>query len=149
MWKRHQANMADVDSFFNRPPLADFQHDMSVYLEDALRTGSPQFHIAFVEDKPMGFISFRVSVASYVDTRLRKIGLIEELFVDPKFELNGVGVALLSTAEAFFREQKVLVASGATSTQNKKLRSFASHNGYLERSVLLFKELDAVPGSKL
>lgn len=85
------------------------------------------------EDDIVGFVMFCVESGTYEQSVTR--GVIENLYVVPGRRSEGIGSALLESAETSLRERDVDVISLEVMAANESARTFYKKNGYMPHRV--------------
>lgn len=94
----------------------------------------------------VGFAMFTVETGTFEQDCLR--GIIENLYVVPGRRGEGIGSALLATAEARLRERGVDTVALEVMTDNERAREFYRRQGYEPHRLELAKPLENDTHSK-
>jgi ribosomal protein S18 acetylase RimI-like enzyme len=89
------------------------------------------------DDDIVGFVMFSVEEGGYEQDRRR--GLIENLYVRPEHRNDGIGSALLETAESNLRQDGVEAIALEVLARNERAREFYANHGYNAHRVELEK----------
>ena len=106
-----------------------------------IQEDDPHIFVAREGDKVVGFINFGKEHEPYSDTKIKEFGELKELIVTEASQNKGIGAALITAVEDYFREQGILDMKIQCSSFNKTALALYEKRGYISRQVLLFKRL--------
>jgi ribosomal protein S18 acetylase RimI-like enzyme len=92
-----------------------------------------------LESDLIGFVMFDLEAGTYVQDVSR--GVVRNLYVRPAYRGDGVGRALLTTAEAALNDAGADVATLEAMATNERARSFYADQGYVLHRVEFEKPL--------
>ncbi len=92
------------------------------------------------EGKLVGFVIFSEMTEDNPETKIRRFGEVEELFVSPESRGLGIGKALLAEVEKYFKGLGYEYMRLKSSAFNTSAHSFYRSQGYVARHVLMFKK---------
>lgn len=115
--------------------------DDRTYMENVIKTDNPHIYVAILEGKVVGFVTYELGKADYLDTNISKYGEVLELFVNENFRGHGIGRALLNKVESELKKQGITWVKLQCSTFNPKALKFYEREKYKDRQRLLFKEI--------
>lgn len=141
LWGRQYKFHNDLDSEYYVPNSEKLRRKFRVYLEGAIKKNEPNILVAKEQDELVGFITFKITNADYLDTNIKRYGEVIELFVSDEHRRKGVGRMLLQTAERYFNEKEVEWVELQVSTFNTNAIDAYEHMGYQNRQTLMFKKL--------
>jgi len=142
LWEGQHKLHIGLDPIKNRPWGDEIQSEMRDYMGKAIEKDIPHLRVACVGDEVIGFITFSIEKATYLDTGIRTYGQIIEIYIDPNHQGSGVGKALMHVAEQFFRDHHVKHSMAQMSSFNSDAQGFYEKQGFVSRSIQWFKQLD-------
>jgi diamine N-acetyltransferase len=111
------------------------------HLLKAINNDDPHILVALEDNSLLGFITFNEGEADYFDTKITHYGEIIELFVLDDHRMQGVGKALMSAAENYFKEKGITTIKLQSSSFNETALKFYDKLNYKNRQSLLFKQI--------
>lgn len=98
------------------------------------------------EQDLVGFVMFGLEAGTYVQDVSR--GVVRNLYVRPAYRGDGIGAALLATAETALEETGADVATLEAMAANDRARSFYEEHGYTPHRIKVEKPLGAADESE-
>jgi len=115
--------------------------DDKTYMTNVINEDNPHIYVAILEGKVVGFITYELGKADYLDTNIQRYGEVMELFVNENARGKGIGRALLNKVEAELKGQGITWVKLQCSTFNPNALKFYEKQSYKDRQRLLFKEI--------
>jgi ribosomal protein S18 acetylase RimI-like enzyme len=95
-------------------------------------------YIAYLEDKPVGYVALVIKDFGY---RKSKYIEIENIGVDPEYRSQGIGKLLVEETIKWAKEQKATKLFVSAYWNNKKAINFYKKNGFYETGIELDRKL--------
>lgn len=126
----------------NYPPAAAIIEEYFDFLVGEVEETSGTFFVAEDEGRLIGFISvFGLMPPFTPDEDPAHYTFVSDLYVDPAYQGQGIGTALLAQAEALAKALGAPRIELATHATNPALALY-THLGYRQRLVIMTKRLD-------
>lgn len=109
-------------------------------LVEALACGMLQ--IAELEGRPAGYVLVRLERPFIVESPIREIGHISQVYVVPTERRRGIATALVAAAEAMFRERGISWAQLSYQPSNRAAEASWTALGFAPFRVYARKRLD-------
>lgn len=110
-------------------------------LSEMMGHEKPHIFVARQKDEVVGFITFGESHETYSDTKIKDFGELKELIVSQSSQNQGIGSALIASAEDYFKNERISQIKIQCSSFNKTALDLYEKRGYIPRQVLLFKRI--------
>ncbi len=95
-------------------------------------------YIAYLEDKPVGYVALAIKDFGY---RKSKYVEIENIGINPEYRSQGIGKLLVDETVKWAKEQKATKLFVSAYWNNKKAINFYKKNGFYESGLELDKKL--------
>ncbi len=117
---------AHHEEFFDTEDLRDEQ--LSGRFLDSISSDTSSTIIALVDDAIVGYAT--IAVRNQPDFyRVKRVGSISGLMVDPAFRRRGIATGLFTEARRWFRQKGIVYFTVYTATENKAAVEFYRRNG--------------------
>ncbi len=112
-------------------------------LEATLLTGSPDEHVVLgtIDDTPVGYALVQVRVLPSGD----RLGVVEELYVDPEGRDVSVGEAMMDDLVAFCRAAGCVGIDALALPGDRATKNFFETFGLVARAIVVHRSLSDAP----
>jgi len=141
LWKDQLGLHNRMDPDYYKENSDEVHKEFEEYLKTALQDEKQGVFVAEDNDHLVGFVTFEICTADYLDTKLKQYGSIVELYVLPDERGKGYGKALMGAVEALMKDKGLTYISLECSSFNDNAIKFYEKHGYETRQLFMYKKL--------